>query len=256
MPLVVTPAIVLSTLRYGDSSKVVRLATREHGVQSAIAKGALRPRSRFGASLQLLSEGRAELVTREHRELQTLTGFDVRALRLGIGAEPRRFAAASALAELMLRFGQPAAHPEAFDLLSHALAVLEVTPPVAVEAVALRALWQLVAAFGFAPSLEACARCGEEVPAEGAAAFSASEGGVLCARCAVGHAGTRLPAEARADLTLLLAQSPELPALDTAHAAAHRRLFVRWIQAHLGAEAALPALGHWQADGPAAPGRG
>ena len=74
MPLVTTPAIVLSALRYSETSKIVRLATREHGVQSAIAKGALRPRSRFGAALQLLSEGQAQLLTKEHRELHTLAG--------------------------------------------------------------------------------------------------------------------------------------------------------------------------------------
>ena len=50
MPLVSTPAIVLSALRYSETSKIVRLATRDVGVQSAIAKGALRPRSRFGAA--------------------------------------------------------------------------------------------------------------------------------------------------------------------------------------------------------------
>ena len=34
MPLVSTSSIVLSALRYSESSKIVRLATREHGVQS------------------------------------------------------------------------------------------------------------------------------------------------------------------------------------------------------------------------------
>src|SRR5438046_610185 len=43
MSLVTTPAIVLQTYRYSETSKVVRLATRDLGVQSAIAKGALRP---------------------------------------------------------------------------------------------------------------------------------------------------------------------------------------------------------------------
>ncbi|HEX5632270.1 MAG TPA: recombination protein O N-terminal domain-containing protein, partial [Gemmatimonadales bacterium] len=60
MPQVTTPAIVLGAIRYGETSKIVRLATREHGVQSAIAKGALRPKSRFGAALQLLREGSAQ----------------------------------------------------------------------------------------------------------------------------------------------------------------------------------------------------
>src|SRR5437016_5288810 len=54
MSLVATPAVVLRTYRYSETSKVVRLATRECGVQSAIAKGALRPRSPFVAGLDAL----------------------------------------------------------------------------------------------------------------------------------------------------------------------------------------------------------
>ncbi|MGH9262540.1 MAG: DNA repair protein RecO, partial [Acidimicrobiales bacterium] len=70
MSLASTPAVVLQTYRYSETSKVVRLATRDLGLQSAIAKGALRPRSPFGAGLELLSEGVAQLYHRESRELQ------------------------------------------------------------------------------------------------------------------------------------------------------------------------------------------
>src|SRR5919202_2536104 len=98
MPLVTTPAIVLSALRYGETSKIVRLATLEHGVQSAIAKGALRPKSRFGAALQLLSDGIAHLVMKEHRELHLLTGFDLGRVPIGLTARLDRYATASALA--------------------------------------------------------------------------------------------------------------------------------------------------------------
>src|SRR5215204_6429821 len=84
MPLVSTPAVVLSSLRYSETSKIVRLATREFGVQSVIAKGALRPKSRFGAALQLLSEGEAQFVLKENRELHLLTTFDLRRLHLGL----------------------------------------------------------------------------------------------------------------------------------------------------------------------------
>src|SRR5215217_8103520 len=104
MPQIDSPAIVLSTLRYSETSKIVRLATREHGVQSAIAKGALRPKSRFGAALQLLSEGQAQLLMKEHRDLHVLTAFDLRRLYLGLTADLERYASACALAEVMLRF--------------------------------------------------------------------------------------------------------------------------------------------------------
>ncbi len=57
MPLVTTDAIVLHTFRYGETSKIARLLTRDHGPQSVIAKGAMNPKGKFGARLQSLSEG-------------------------------------------------------------------------------------------------------------------------------------------------------------------------------------------------------
>src|SRR4029079_16665311 len=104
MALVITPAIVLSALRYSETSKIVRLATREHGVQSAIAKGAMRPRSRYGAALQVLSEGQAQYLAKEHRALHVLTAFDLQQLHVSLAADLSRYATASALAEVMLRF--------------------------------------------------------------------------------------------------------------------------------------------------------
>ena len=91
MPLVSTPAIVLSTLRYSESSKIVRLATREHGVQSVIAKGALRPKSRFGAALQLLSEGQAQFLL---KSTGNCTCSPLRLVRLhaGLATELDRYA--------------------------------------------------------------------------------------------------------------------------------------------------------------------
>src|SRR3954471_12292503 len=111
MPLVSTPSIVLSALRYSETSKIVRLATRDHGVQSVIAKGALRPRSRFGAALQLLSEGTAHFILSERRDLHTLTAFDLGSLHAGLAGDLERYAAASVLAEVMLRFASTDPQP-------------------------------------------------------------------------------------------------------------------------------------------------
>jgi len=89
------PRLVLQTYRYSETSKVVRLATRDLGVQSAIAKGALRPKSRFGAGLELLSEGMAQLYFRETRELHTLGAFDLVNLRRDLADDVGRFAGAA-----------------------------------------------------------------------------------------------------------------------------------------------------------------
>ena len=245
MPQLDSPAIILSTLRYGETSKIVRLATRDHGVQSAIAKGALRPRSRFGASLQFLSEGQARLLVKEHRELHILASFDLLRLHAGLAADLARYATASALAEVMLRFAPADPHPESYDLLRDALGLLEMAPPPELEALGFRALWQLVGVLGFEPALEACVRDGTPLPEGGGLAFSTREGGALCPACAAGHGATQLPADARADLGALMDPGALLPRLDQRHAESHRRLLARYIRYHLAEGAELPALEFW-----------
>jgi DNA repair protein RecO (recombination protein O) len=227
MPLVSTSSIVLSTLRYSETSKIVRLATREHGVQSAIAKGALRPKSRFGAALQLLSEGQAQILMKEHRELHVLTAFDLRRLHVGLTTDLERYATACALAEVMLRFAPSDPHPESFDLVQHALEQLETATSPEIEALGFRVLWQLVSVLGFAPSLDACVIDGTPLEAEGPLPFSTRDGGALCPTCAAQHGATQLPPAARSDLMMLLDPTASLPALDTRHGAAHRRLLAR-----------------------------
>ncbi|MBA3445675.1 MAG: DNA repair protein RecO [Gemmatimonadales bacterium] len=245
MGLVSTPAVVLSTLRYSETSKIVRLATREHGVQSVIAKGALRPRSRFGASLQLLSEGQAHFVLKENRELHLLTSFDVRRLHAGLAADLERYAVACALAEVMLRFAPPDPHPESFDLLRQALEELELASVALVEALGYRLLWRMVSVLGFEPSLDGCVIDGTPLPEAGPLPFSTREGGALCPACASQHGATQLPEQARADLVALMDSSAELPTFDEKHGAAHRRLLGRYVRYHLGEGAELPALEFW-----------
>jgi DNA repair protein RecO (recombination protein O) len=246
MSVVTTPAIVLSALRYSETSKIVRLATRDLGVQSAIAKGALRPRSRFGAALQLLSEGVATLHVRDARDLHTLSAFDVGRVHITLAADLERYSAAMALAELMLRFTPPDPHPESFDLLLDGLARLEATTAMNAAATGLRALWQLVSSLGFAPAMDACVRDGTVLPATGPLAFSTRDGGALCATCAAQADVTRLPVEGRAALDALLDPAAGLPTLDERHARAHRRLLSRFIRFHLGDNAELPALAFWE----------
>ena len=254
MSLVTTPAVVLQTYRYSETSKVVRLATRELGVQSAIAKGVLRPKSRFGAGLEFLSEGDAQLYYRDTRELHTLAAFDVTDLRRGLARDVARFAGAAALAELMLKMAPPAPLPAAYEAFTTGLDLLASRPAEVVDAAAVRALWVLVAVLGFGPSLAACVRDGVAVEPERGrpVAFSAAEGGVLCPGCAPAQPPTRLPFEDYRDLVALNDPAAELPVLDPAHAAAHRRLAARFIRHHLDAVSAS-ALDFWERSAWASP---
>jgi len=246
MTLVSTRAVILQTFRYSETSKIVRLATRDLGVQSAIAKGVLRPRSPFGAALETLSEGVVQLYHRETRDLQTMAAFDVTELRRELARDLGRFAGAAALAEVMLKMAPAAPLPAAFDAFTRALDALVAAEPLHADAVAVRWIWLLVGVLGFAPELDACVRDGTAVAGNGGVAFSTAEGGVLCAACAGAQPLTRLPPDAYRHLLALNDAGAELPALDTAHAAAHRRLVARFVRHHMGESGPLSAMDFWE----------
>ena len=70
MPGFKTEAIVLRSIRYAEADRVLHLYSEARGRLNAIAKGARRPRSRFGGRLEpffrldlVLHEGRGELAT-------------------------------------------------------------------------------------------------------------------------------------------------------------------------------------------------
>lgn len=241
-----TPAIVLGALRYGETSRIVRLLTRDMGLVSAIAKGAMRPRSRFGASLQLLSEGHGHLIVSRAGELHTLTAFDVTASHGALAAHLDRFASATALAEVAAKFVPPTANEPLYDQVRADLLLIERVDADAIGIVAIRAIWRLVTELGFGPTVDRCARDGVALPS-GGVAFSLRDGGFLCAACSRLGASTRLAAGDRADLAAILGDD-DLPWLARRQAAAHRRLVWRWVREHLS-DGAWPALEAWSGAG-------
>lgn len=175
-----TEAIVLRSIRYGEADRILHLYTPQMGRLSAIAKGARRARSRFGARLEpffhiamMLNEGRGELYT--------VTGADTvdshARLRESAPALDSAARACDAVARLF-ETGDP--HPEVFTLLGRELSLLEGAGPVCGLANALAFRLKLLLAAGILPQLGSCADCGEREHLTG---FSAAAGGVVCSSC-------------------------------------------------------------------------
>lgn len=247
MPLVATPAIILHVMPYSETSKIVRLLARDLGLQSAIAKGARRAKSRTGPRLDLFASGTATLTMRGHRELNPLTSFDITSAHAGLSHDVTRFAAASALAELALKCVPAEPHPEVFDAASAGLDAIEHAPTELLETAALVACWGLVVALGFSPTLDRCAVCG--VPTEGAIRFGAAQGGALCANHGTEAPNvTRLKGPDREALAALIGGRLPEAALDPRHAAAHRKLLMAFVRHHLAEDRPLPALAFWDAE--------
>ncbi len=77
MPLRETEAIVLRTYRLGEADKIASLFTRQMGRLRAVARGALRPKGRYGGVLEPLSYVRAEIFDRENRDLLHLNAVEL-----------------------------------------------------------------------------------------------------------------------------------------------------------------------------------
>ncbi len=210
--LVRTRALVLRSYPYSESSKVLRLFSSEHGLVSTIAKGAQRPRSRFGGLLEPFTEGTAEFYHREGRDLHTLSGWDLIRSRQQLGRDLTAFAGASLLAELVLRQSGPQPAPALFATLVEAFDGLAESPGGA-AGLTIAAAWRTIAILGYAPQTRFCVACGSALEDGDVARFDAVGGGCCCAGCR--PRGRPLAPEPRLELRRMLhEEGPLLPAAD------------------------------------------
>jgi DNA repair protein RecO (recombination protein O) len=175
-----TEAIVLRSIRYGEADRIVHLYTPRHGRLAAIAKGARRSRSRFGARLEPFFHLRA--VLHDGRgELYTVTSVDTVAVHPALREHAATLDAAARACDAVGRlFETPEPHPEVFRLLANELALLNRAVGHARPANGLAFRLKLLLAAGILPQLASCVACGEP---EHLRAFSASAGGVVCGSC-------------------------------------------------------------------------
>jgi DNA repair protein RecO (recombination protein O) len=246
MPLLATDAIVLHAFDYLESSRILRLVTRDGGVRSALAKGARRSSRRIGSGVDLFAQGTVQLYAKPGRDLDTMSAFDVVLSRPELATDLGRFTGASAIAELTMRFGRDAADSGLFDAVAEALDTVTAAPPDRALAATLSGAWRIVAELGFAPTLDLCAECHAPLAAADSVMFSHRAGGALCSRCGrLAPTGRKLPPEARDTLRLLLDGTLDAP-LDDASVRAHQRLLREFLAEHLTDGRPLRALALWE----------
>jgi DNA repair protein RecO (recombination protein O) len=173
-------AIVLRSIRYGEADRILHLYTPVYGRISAIAKGARRSRSRFGARLEpffhsrmLLHQGRGELLT--------VTSADTVSAHRRLRDHAETLDAAARACDAVGRlFDSSEPHPEVFALLANHLTLLSADAGHARSETGLAFRLKLLLAAGIVPQLGACAECGEREHLRG---FSAAAGGVVCNAC-------------------------------------------------------------------------
>ena len=180
MPLYSDEAIVLRTRKLAEADRIITLLTRQHGVVRAVAKGVRRTTSRFGSRLEPFTH--VDLQLAEGRNLDVITQAETRSpFGEAISAEYDRYTAASVMLETSEHLVAEEREPSVQQYLLlvgglRAMTAGERRPGDVLDSFLLRSL----AVAGYAPSFDACARCGLEGPHR---AFNPAHGGMLCPGC-------------------------------------------------------------------------
>jgi len=75
--IVETEAIVLNSMKYGDTSKIVSLFTKSFGKVSVLAKGSRKAKNKFGSSLEPLSYSSISFYNNPSRDLKVLSNSEL-----------------------------------------------------------------------------------------------------------------------------------------------------------------------------------
>jgi DNA repair protein RecO (recombination protein O) len=225
-----TAAVLLRGHDYGDSSRILRFYTADHGMLSVVAHGVRGKTGKGAVGVATFASGELTAHVRPQRDLHTMKDFGCRRMREGLARGVVRFAGASAIAELVLAHAEQASHGGLFATLESALDRLDAVDDASVPAAALAGLWTVTETLGFAPHIESCVRCGAQLAAEDVGRFDLSAGGVRCPSCAVGAAGPRIGPRAREQLDALL--RGEVPAGLT-HSRQHLGLVTDFVAHHV-----------------------
>src|ERR1043166_3222855 len=103
MPLVRSEGIVLKTYPLGDTSRIVVVYSRDHGMVRLAAKGARKTPSRFGFALEPLSRATFVFYHKPDRDLHLVSQADTLVATAAGWTELERLAHAEAAIELVDR---------------------------------------------------------------------------------------------------------------------------------------------------------
>lgn len=179
-------AIVLKGMKYRDTSKIVTAYTRRFGKLSCLAKGARLAKSKFGSSLEPLTESELVFYRKEARELHLLSQASTIRPFKKIHTDGDRLAVGLSILELVNRLAQEQEeHTALYDLIAGALETLEQSDKNFVNILYAFEV-RLAGLFGYAPSFYRCARCGRELGTaerERLLPFLLDKGGAVCPTC-------------------------------------------------------------------------
>jgi DNA repair protein RecO (recombination protein O) len=177
-----TEAIILRTYNLAEADKIVVCLTRSSGVVRAVARGAKRLKSRFGAGLEPFTIINLTYYEKEGRELVTLQQAEIIRSFFGLAKTTEAVTAMSYMSELVLEFAPPhEPNEKIFRMVRAVLEALSQTPEDLTSLIRYFEVWILKLS-GFLPELRFCTDCGKKFDTAAPIYFN-SEFKVSCKDC-------------------------------------------------------------------------
>ena len=185
MPLFTTHAIVIRSLNYGESDKIITFFTKDFGKLKGIAKGARRSRKRFQNAFGLFSHLRLIFFDKEGLGLVRAESCDILHSFPKIKEDLQKILYGNYYLELVNEMaGEREANREAFELLLSFLLSLE---EASLQEEPLRIFEiRMLSLFGYRPNMRRCDLCKKdwedlkEIPV---VFFSLERGALICEPC-------------------------------------------------------------------------
>lgn len=185
--IVKSEAVVLKSMRYRETSKIVTVYCRKFGKLRGIAKGARGAKSKFGAALEPMSYVAMVLYKKEHRDLQMISECEIVTLFPRLHSDLSKITAGLSVVELLNAATQDGEPSEAvFKLLVDVLAAVD-HATINLENVLYYFRLHFLDLMGFKPNFQTCIRCKKkvvlEISEEEFVSFDPQGGGVVCGNC-------------------------------------------------------------------------
>lgn len=168
--------IIIKEKSYSETSKLITLITKEHGVINLLAKGAKTLKSPLRSTTTKLTHGYFNIIYKENK-LCTLKEVDIIDYYKNIKQDINKISYASYILELVEQVIKQANNEETFDNLIYSLKKIEenMNPLVITNILELKCLDYL----GVMPILDSCSVCGNK----SIITISANQGGYICKNC-------------------------------------------------------------------------
>jgi DNA repair protein RecO (recombination protein O) len=206
--LIETEGLVLKSYNLAEADKIVIFLTRDHGVVRGVAKGAKRPKSRFGSGLELFSVVKLTYFQKDVHELVSIREAELQKSYFETASDPEFLQKFSYLSDLLVSFAPPHDPNETIYRMVRACLETAESDPTALAATGFYFELWLLRLGGYLPNWGRCHECHRAFTEDEAANMQINFH-LLCRACARTRSDVSISGSYRSLFLSALKLSPE-----------------------------------------------